>query len=286
MMVTIWLVLVECDATHSEQDCILALGDNTAAIGWLFKSGKLQFDSPYYTAVQLIARRLARLITASSHCLASQHIKGDKNTVSDHLSFAGETQGDPHPLAPDYPSDFVLTERFHSSLPQLVPPGFNISPLPNEISCFIIQAITPKFLRTFCTFLSTVTSKSGDASTLAHVADLVLGAFFFAMRSCEYTKLVSIGRTKRVRLGCFVFRTASRRVLLHSDPKRLHHAECVTIVFEDQKNGKKMDARPQVPLPSTTMGIRRPTNNRHHPWLERADCTMLGGSRWRHCRNW
>jgi hypothetical protein len=105
------------------------------------------------------------------------------------------------------------------------------------------KAITPKFLRTFFTFLSTATSKTGDASTLAHVADLVLGAFFFAMRSCEYTKSVPIGRTKRVRMGCFVFRTASRRVLLHSDPKLLYHAEYVTIVFEDQKNGKKMDAR-------------------------------------------
>jgi hypothetical protein len=98
----------------------------------------------------------------------------------------------------------------------------------------------PKFLRTFCAFLSTATSKTGDASTLAHVADLVLGAFIFAMRSCECTKLVPTGR---VRLGCFVFRTASRRVLLHSDPKLLHHAEHATILFEDQKNGKKMDAR-------------------------------------------
>jgi hypothetical protein len=141
MMVTIWLVLLECDETNSEQDCILALGDNTSAIGWLFKSGKLPFDSPYYKAVQIIARKLARLITASSHCLASQHIKGDKNTVADLLSFAGETRGDPHPLAPDYPSDLVLTERFHSSLPQLVPAGFNISPLPNEISYFVIHAL-------------------------------------------------------------------------------------------------------------------------------------------------
>jgi hypothetical protein len=33
MMVTIWLVLVRCAATHSEQDCILALSDNTSAIG-------------------------------------------------------------------------------------------------------------------------------------------------------------------------------------------------------------------------------------------------------------
>jgi hypothetical protein len=105
------------------------------------------------------------------------------------------------------------------------------------------KAITPKFLRAFHAFLSTVTSKTGDALTLAHVADLALGAFFFAMRSCEHTKSVPIGRTKRVHLGCFVFRTASRRVLLHSGPKLLCHAECVTIVFEDQKNGKKMDAR-------------------------------------------
>jgi hypothetical protein len=51
MMVTIWLVLVECAETHSKQDCILALSNTTSAIGWLFKSGKLQFDSPYYTAV-------------------------------------------------------------------------------------------------------------------------------------------------------------------------------------------------------------------------------------------
>jgi hypothetical protein len=104
------------------------------------------------------------------------------------------------------------------------------------------KAITPKFLRKFFQFLS-VAPNRGTASTLAHVADLVLGAFFFAMRSCEYTKSLPLGRTKRVRMGCFVFRTASRRVLLHSDPKLLHHAEYVTIVFEDQKNGKKMDAR-------------------------------------------
>ena len=141
MMVTIWLVLIECEENGSEQECILALGDNTSAIGWLFKSGKLPIDSPYYKAVQLIARKLARLVTGSSHCLASQHIKGDKNTVSDLLSFAGDTRGEPHPLAPDFPSDSLLTDRFHSCIPQLIPVGFNISPLPNEISCFVIQVL-------------------------------------------------------------------------------------------------------------------------------------------------
>jgi hypothetical protein len=141
MMMTIWLVLVECEENDSHQDCILALGDNTSAIGWLYKSGKLPIDSPYYNAVQFIARQLARLVTGSSHCLASQHIKGDKNTVADLLSFAGDTRGEAHPLAPDYPSDRVLTERFHSCLPQLIPAGFNISPLPSEISSFAIQAL-------------------------------------------------------------------------------------------------------------------------------------------------
>jgi hypothetical protein len=141
MMVTIWLLLVECEEDGSEQACILALGDNTSAIGWLYKLGKLPPDSPYYKAVQLIARKLARLVTGSPHCLASQHIKGDKNTVSDLLSFAGDTRGEAHPLAPDYPSDRVLTERFHSCLPQLIPAGFSISPLPSEISSFVILAL-------------------------------------------------------------------------------------------------------------------------------------------------
>jgi hypothetical protein len=105
------------------------------------------------------------------------------------------------------------------------------------------KATTPKFLRKLFKFLNTATSKLGEAPTLAHVADLALGAFFFAMRSCKHTKSVPIGSTKRVQMGCFVFLAASRRVLLHSDPQLLHHAQHVTIVFEDQKNGKKMDAR-------------------------------------------
>jgi hypothetical protein len=81
MMVTVWLVLIECDERGSEQDCILALGANTSAMRWLFKSDKLSFDSPCCNAVQIIARKLASLVTNTSHCLVGQHIKGDKNAV-------------------------------------------------------------------------------------------------------------------------------------------------------------------------------------------------------------
>jgi hypothetical protein len=141
MMITVWLALLECNQLGSKHECILALGDNTSAIGWLYKSGRLLPGSPYYRPVQLIARKLARIVIASSHCLASQHIKGDYNTVADLLSYAGDVRGKDHPLANDYPSDRVLTERFHSCIPQLIPEGFVISPLPSEISSFAILAL-------------------------------------------------------------------------------------------------------------------------------------------------
>jgi hypothetical protein len=141
MAVTIWIAILECDQEGSDQDCILAIGDNTSAIGWLYKSSRLAPDSPYYAPVQFIARKVARLIIGSSHCLATQHIKGEQNTVSDLLSFAGDVRGYKHPLAFDFPSDSSLTLRFHVHLPQLIPKDFAISTLPTEISSFVILAL-------------------------------------------------------------------------------------------------------------------------------------------------
>jgi hypothetical protein len=118
------------------------MGDNTSAIGWMHKSGKLKPGSIYHAPVQLIARQIARLVLPSTHCLASQHIKGDKNVVSNLLSFAGKVRGYNHPLALDIPSDLTLTQSFHDHLPQLIPEeGFAISPLPNKISSFVTQAL-------------------------------------------------------------------------------------------------------------------------------------------------
>jgi hypothetical protein len=88
-----------------------------------------------------IAIKLARLVIDSTHCLASQHIKGEQSTVFDLLSYAGDVRGYSHPLAPDIPSDSVLTQRFHLHIPQLIPEGFDISPLPSKISSFVIQAL-------------------------------------------------------------------------------------------------------------------------------------------------
>jgi hypothetical protein len=107
------------------------------------------------------------------------------------------------------------------------------------------KAITPKFLPKFYQLLA------GNAGSLQHpayaqTADIPLGSYIFAMCSCEYTKTKRPGRTKQVRLGCIIFRVQDSGVIPHSDPDLLSSIMAfVTIVFEDQKNGKKMDMRTQ-----------------------------------------
>jgi hypothetical protein len=57
------------------------------------------------------------------------------------------------------------------------------------------KAITPKLLCKFYQLLASGT-KNRCVSAYAHMADLVLGSFFFAMRSCKYTKTVQPRCTK------------------------------------------------------------------------------------------
>jgi hypothetical protein len=80
-------------------------------------------------------------------------------------------------------------------------------------------------------------------STMAVTADLAIAAYFFAMRSCEFTATPSPGRTKIIRLSGVVFRDAAHRVIPHSNHTALKTADRVTITFEDQKNGLRMDKR-------------------------------------------
>jgi hypothetical protein len=138
MVVNVWLM---CETFTEKSESLLAIGDNTSAIGWLFRSSRIDHDSLHYDALQLGARKLVTLITDSEHCLASQHIKGDANLVAGLLSWSGNVRGSPHPLAMDQPSDEELTRRFHSHLPQLIPEYFQISLLPSEILSWITLAL-------------------------------------------------------------------------------------------------------------------------------------------------
>jgi hypothetical protein len=92
MMVTIWTILVDCAAEGATEECILSLGDNTSAIGWLFRTKGVDPTSLYFEAVNLVARKLARLMIESPNCLFSQHLPGITNVVSDLLSYEGSAR--------------------------------------------------------------------------------------------------------------------------------------------------------------------------------------------------
>ena len=67
---------------------------------------------------------------------------------------------------------------------------------------------------------------------------LVIMAFFFAMRSCEYLKVS--GKPRRTKPLCvrnFQF-TSNHKVIPHNSP-HLAAADCVTITFEYQKSDKR-----------------------------------------------
>jgi hypothetical protein len=119
MVIGIWLICLEPD---NPSECILAIGDNTSAIGWLFKSGWMPTDTVTYTAIQMVAHKLGTLMTRSPHCLASQHIKGATNVVSDLLSYTGSARGKPHPLAADSPSNMSSPSAPMPRSPHRFPP--------------------------------------------------------------------------------------------------------------------------------------------------------------------
>jgi hypothetical protein len=143
MAITLWLMVIECTHVGARHECLLALGDNTSAIGWLFRSSKLDHDSKYFTVVELIARQVVTLLLDSEHCLFGQHIWGKQNTVSDMLSYMMQQRGDgqTNPLAANEPTDEELTQRFHQYLPQVIPEAFEISTLPHKVLSFAVLAL-------------------------------------------------------------------------------------------------------------------------------------------------
>jgi hypothetical protein len=61
--------------------------------------------------------------------------------VANLLSYMGSTRGHDHPLAPNEPSDEVLTHRFHIFLPSQLPRSFAISTLPLEVLSWVTQIL-------------------------------------------------------------------------------------------------------------------------------------------------
>ena len=69
------------------------------------------------------------------------------------------------------------------------------------------------------------------------VGQLAVGAFFFAMRSCEHSRVSGERRTKLLRLRNVQFCRSRRR--MHHNDRSLLSADSVSVTFEFQKNDER-----------------------------------------------
>ena len=119
IVVSIWV-----DCWHNEildDDVVLALSDNSSAVGWLHKSS-FGSDKPLHVQV---SEKLTRLCLTHKFALQSEHIPGKQNDVSDLLSRAWHL------------TDNALTLFIHDNFSPQIPRNFHIRRLPSEISCWI-----------------------------------------------------------------------------------------------------------------------------------------------------
>jgi hypothetical protein len=101
------------------------------------------------------------------------------------------------------------------------------------------KAISPKLL---CHMYSL--AKGGGDSINFITAQLAIGGFFFAMRSCKQVQTPVPGKTKIIALDGCTFCCKNKHVMSHS-AKHLHTAEYIMITWKDQKNGIRTDSRIQ-----------------------------------------
>ena len=93
-------------------------------------------------------------------------------------------------------------------------------------------------LKVFRGLYSSATSKLDNT-----VADLACGALFFGMRSCEYLQVAAKAGERKTKLICIkhiVFRTEGK-IIKSRKISLLLQAQTVSITFETQKNGEKME---------------------------------------------
>jgi len=141
MAVSVLLLLKEAKESGEAFPCLLVLGDNTSAISWLFRSGRVSKSMHYYPTIKRIARHVAKSVTQNSAQLCAQHLAGSENKVADTLSFEGLCRNKSDALTVDCPPNDVLTRRLRLYHSKLIPDGFRIHQLPDEIESFALSVL-------------------------------------------------------------------------------------------------------------------------------------------------
>jgi hypothetical protein len=125
-LISIWIDIIE-EVTRPH-DCLLGMGDSTAAMGWLRRSNfrqKFETDTEWLVK-QDIARKVAELVLQADAVLYRQWFKGEDNVVADSLS------RDCFFLPPKAHEKFLA-----HTIPSQLPQNFSIRPVPAEIVSFI-----------------------------------------------------------------------------------------------------------------------------------------------------
>ena len=129
-LISIWIDVLE--GRTEAQDCLLGMGDSTAAMGWLRRSNfreKHEKDVEWLVKQQ-IARKVASVILQAEAVLYRQWFRGEDNVVADSLS------RDCYYLSPAAHENFLLT-----TVPSQLPQNFRILPVPAEISSFVSSTL-------------------------------------------------------------------------------------------------------------------------------------------------
>ena len=122
----IWLDLLE--KAIGPEDCILAFGDNTSAVNWLYKSKfkAINEPKPAFQAKLTVAQKIAVLaIDNSLRLYSNKWLPGESNQVADYLSRNSLS------------SDNKLTNFISDNYPSQVPNILETLALSREIESFI-----------------------------------------------------------------------------------------------------------------------------------------------------
>jgi hypothetical protein len=85
-------------------------------------------------------------------------------------------------------------------------------------------------------------ANSPNSVPLDHaIGKLACGAYFYAMRSCEYLKVSGTRKTKLLLVEDIQFHVSNREINHSSD--EIFSSDTVTVTFKDQKNGTLMQKR-------------------------------------------
>ena len=128
-IICIWLDII--DEEIPVESCLLAMGDNTSATGWLRRTNFQSSDEDDHDniAKTMAARHLARLLQHASSMLYSQWFPGDQNDVSDSLS------------RDNHLSNSQLHSMLNSHVPSQLTPNFRIVELPLKIRSWVFSLL-------------------------------------------------------------------------------------------------------------------------------------------------